>query len=96
MATLFIAVFETAGSTAIGPPIQEEVVAVGAGSLQSNVIVAGRDRIVRLFTDTDCFVTWGANPTALIDGTEGRPLGLDNPEYFQIPAGDKIAVITRI
>jgi len=97
MATLFITVFRSAGSTAHNNPSQEEVVAIGAGSLQSGVITGARGRrTVRLYPDVDCFVTWGANPTALIDGTEGRAMGADNPEYFNISVGDRIATIQRV
>jgi len=98
MATLQITVFEVAGSTALGDPLQEEIVAVGAGSLTSNVIVGSgkRRRTVRFYTDTDCWVTWGASPTAKTDGTAGRMLGADNPEYWNVEAGHKIAVIERV
>lgn len=97
MATLFISVYRAAGSTALGTPSQEEVVAIGAGSLQSTAISGTRgDRVVRLYADVDCFAHWGSNPTALTDGTAGRPLGADNPEYFRIPVGDIIAVIQRV
>jgi hypothetical protein len=98
MATLFISVYEAAGSTALDDPLQEEVVTVGAGSLRSNAISGpgNKKRTVRLFTDADCFVTWGEDPTALTDGSEGRPMGAENPEYFSIQAGHKIAVIQRV
>jgi hypothetical protein len=98
MATLQLTVFEVAASTALGDPLQEEVVTVGAGSLTSNVIVGSGNvrRTVRLYTDTDCFVTWGESPTAKTDGTAGRMLGADNPEYYNIQSGHKIAVIERV
>ncbi len=101
MASLFITVFEVAGATALGDPIQEEKVAIGAGSLTSTAITglvatAVKRRTVRLYADVDCFVTWGAAPTATTDGTSGRALGADNPEYFHINAGDLIAVIQRV
>ena len=98
MATLFITVYEGAASVALGDPIQEEAVVIGAGSLQSNVItgIAPRRKRVRLYADVDCFATWGDNPTATTDGTSGRPLGADNPEYFDIESGYRIAVIERL
>ena len=55
-----------------------------------------KNRSIRLFALADCYVTWGSNPTALDDGTEGRILNAGNPEYFSIKAGDKIAVIERV
>ena len=98
MATLFITVFSVAGSTALGDPIQEEAVTIGAGSLKSNVITGtGRKRrTVRLFADADCFVTWDSDPTVLADGSNGRPMGSENPEYWDIEAGHEIAVIERV
>lgn len=98
MATLQITVFEMAASTALGDPLQEEVVTVGAGSLSSNVIVGSgkKRRTIRFYTDTDCFVTWGESPTAKTDGEAGRMLGADNPEYWNVQAGHKIAVIERV
>ena len=98
MATLFISVFGDATQTLVGEPVQEMTVAVGVGSLQSSVLTAGNNKVwrrVRLFTDTDCFVTWGSDPTALADGTAGRPMGAENPEVFTIESGSKIAVIAR-
>jgi len=97
MASLQLAVWDTAASTATGPVLQEEVVTISATSAQSSVITGTNIyRTVRIYADTDCFVTWGSNPTALTDGTEGRMIGANNPEYFQIVSGDKIAVIERV
>ena len=102
MTILFITVFEGANATALGDPIQEEKVAIGAGSLKSAVITAtgasatNVRRVVRLYAIADCFVTWGADPTAVTDGTDGRAIGADSPEYFDIQAGHFVAVITRV
>ena len=95
---LQISVFSDAKEVLFDAPLQEEVVAIGAGSLQSNAITGDNRemRLVRLFCDADCFVTWGANPTATTDGTSGRALGAENPEVFGIFAGNKIAVINRV
>ncbi len=98
MAKLFIGVWIDARQTLIGKPIQEMAVAVGGSSTQSAAISGGNNkamRRVRLFTDTDCFVHWGDDPTALNDGTAGRPLGAENPETFDIESGQKVAVIAR-
>jgi len=97
MATLFYAVYESAGEVALGDPIQEGTVTIGVASAQSATISgSGRKRKrVRLYADVNAFVTWGSNPTALNDGTDGRPMGADNPEYFDIEAGHKIATILR-
>jgi hypothetical protein len=98
MATLFITVWDNASNTLLGDPIQYATVTVGAGSLQSDVISGSRSEIrkVRLFTDTDCFVAWGDDPTAPGDGSGDMPLGAENPEVVGIKAGQKIAVIQRV
>lgn len=98
MATLFYCVFDVAGATALGEPLQVGTTAIGASSAQSDAITGdGRKRrVVRCHSDADCFVTWGVNPTATIDGTSGIPLGAENPEYFNIEAGHKLAVIQRV
>jgi len=97
MATLFYAVYEAAEQTALDVPLQEGKVTIGGTSLQSAVFTSdGRKRrTVRLFADTDCFVTWGEDPTAVADGTGGRPFGAENPEYISVEAGHRLAVIQR-
>jgi hypothetical protein len=98
MATLFIAVWDNASNTLLDSPIQYDTVTVGAGSLQSSAISGSRSEIrkVRLFSDVDCFVTWGSDPTAPGDGSADLPIGAENPEIVGIKAGDKIAVIQRV
>lgn len=98
MATLYITVWEDAAEVALGQPTQEMVVSIGATSTQSAVITgtSNRHRRMRLMADADCFVTWGEDPTALADGTGGRPMGAENPEYFAINVGQKVAVIQRL
>ena len=99
MASLQYTVWATAAEVANGPVINENKVTVGGSSTQSGAIDSGggnRSRRVRLFTDTACFVTWGANPTVLQDFTEGRALGSENPEYVEIQADHVLAVIQRV
>jgi hypothetical protein len=95
---LYITVFEDAAEVALGAPVQEMAVAIGAGSVQSDAIAGtgNRHRRMRLMADVDCFVTWGDDPTATTDGTSGRPMGAENPEYFAINVGQKVAVIERL
>jgi len=101
MASLFITIFKSVSQTALGTPIQDMTpVTVGAGSLQSEVVTGSteypagkRRRYARLFSDTDCHVAWGSNPTA---GTSNFPVGAENPEYVEIGAGEKFAVIQRV
>lgn len=98
MATLYIGVWDNANEVLFGAPIQEVAVTVSGTSAQSATISGSNKemRRCRLMADTDCFVTWGDNPTALNDGTEGRPLDAENTEIFGIQAGQKIAVIERV
>ena len=97
MPTLFYAAFHSATQTAEGTPLLEGKIAIGAGSLQS-AAMPGASRVsrrVRIFCDSKAYVTWGTNPTAVNDGSDGRPMGSENPEYFDLEAGWKIAVIER-
>ena len=97
MANLQISVFSDAREVAFGVPLQEEIIVIGGTSLQSSVLTGSRTtHRIRIYAEANCFVTWGLNPTALQDGTEGRFIGADNPEYFGIPASFKIAVIERV
>jgi hypothetical protein len=100
MADLYYAVWDTAAEVANGPVKAEGKVAIGGTSTQSAAVVdpagGNRSRRVRLFADGPCFVTWGENPTAVSDGTDGRPVGAENPEYVEILANHLIAVIERV
>jgi len=97
MATLQISVWDDAGEVALGPVLQEQVVTISGTSAASTSAIPGNNqtRRVRLYADTDCYVTWGADPTALSDGSDGRMIGANNPEYFSINSGHKVAVIER-
>ena len=94
MATLTATVYDSAAEVAMGYPLEELQVAVGGGSLQTDAITTSGMEVkrVRLFTDTDCHVAFGDNPTAT---SANFPLGAENPEYVWVKAGDKIAVIAR-
>lgn len=99
MATLFFAVWDTAAEVANGPVKNEGTVDIAGASTQLSGVIdsagGNKSRRVRVFADTDCFVTWGLNPTAVNDGSDGRAMGSGNPEYFEIQADFKIAVIQR-
>ena len=99
MSNLYITTFGEAVEVAMGPPVQRKVLIYTTSSVQSDLLItpsAGRKITlrVRLFSDADCFVTWGDNPTAT-DGTDSLPMGANNPEYFSIDSGEKIAVVQR-
>jgi hypothetical protein len=97
MATLQFTVWETAAEVALGDPIQEATVAISGTSAQTAEIASAdrKRRRVRIICDTKAWVTWGEDPTAVADGSEGRMMGAENPEYFDIESGHKIAVIQR-
>lgn len=99
MATLYYAVWAGASEVALGPVLREEPVTIAGTSTPTADVVdptgGNRPRRVRVFADVACFVTWGANPVAAADGSDGRPVGAENPEYFDIPADQKLAVIAR-
>ena len=98
MADVFFRVWRVAGAVAQGLPVNENLVNISGVSVQSGAVDSAggnRMRVVRLFADAACYVTWGANPTVLTDGTEGMPLGSENPEYVEIAANHLLAVITR-
>jgi hypothetical protein len=95
MATLYLTVFRQAGSTALGDGTPLTPITIDATSRQSSVITGARGfRTVRFFPDADCFVTWGSDPT-VTGGSDALPMGQDNPEYFLVPVGAVIAVLTR-
>ena len=75
------------------PPIAEQTIAIGAGSVQSNAFNAATT-FVRLSTDAICSIEFGTNPTAT--ATKARmPAG--SVEYFSVAVntGQKVAVITN-
>ncbi len=97
MATLGIQVFADAKEVLFDAPIQVTSVAIGAGSLKAAAITGSNKQMrhCRLFADADCFVLWGADPTAG-DFTDSVPLGAENPEVIGVQAGHLIAVIQRV
>lgn len=71
------------------PANVEQTVAVGGGSLQSAAF-AWNTILIRVQCDVTCNITVGSNPTAT---TSTLRLTAGQTEYFQVKAGDKIAVI---
>lgn len=97
MPTLYVTVWEVAAEVALGDPLQEFQVNIAATTTQSTETIVGSDRRkrrIRVFPDSDCFVTWGLNPVAT--STTARPMGAENPEYFEIESDYKVAVIERV
>jgi hypothetical protein len=48
---------------------------------------------IRLVSTSDCWVSFGANPTAAIAGVASILLPSGVPEYFWVYPGEKVAVI---
>ena len=95
MPVLYFATWDSAAEVALGQPTEEDSINISATATESNPLAGtGKKRKrVRIFADSDCFVTWGENPTA--SSSNGRPMGAENPEYFDIQSGHKISVIER-
>lgn len=99
MGKMFFTVWEVAGDMTQGDPLQEGAVNIGSDSTQSTDIAEDnrKRKRVRVFVDTDAFVTWGGAPqVAKNDGTAGRPINAECPEYFDIQSGHVLAVIERV
>jgi hypothetical protein len=100
MATLYITEFSFQGKdgasdtipAAMQLPLAEQTRTVSSTSAQSSTLNA-QTTLVRLQTDTACFVLFGTNPTATVSK---MPLAVNTPEYFCVPvnSGFKIAAIT--
>lgn len=72
-------------------PGTSQKVTIGGTSAASSALGAGTT-IVRVFSDTDCHLAFGAAPTAVATGTNlFLPAGI--AEYFGVTPGSKIAVI---
>jgi len=99
MANLYFAAYATAADVAHGRPHQFGVVTVdGAASTALNApsgFPTNHKCRVRLFADGKCFVDWGDTPNPQGDGSAGIPLGTENPEYVEIPGGQKLKAVTR-
>lgn len=101
MATLQYTVFHNAGAVAQGPVLNEGVITIAGTSAASGVMDSAaqptnQSRRVRIAVDTDCWVTWDADPAAVNDGSDGRMMFAGSWEYVEIQANHKIAVIERV
>jgi hypothetical protein len=101
MATLYLTEFYhndrsmgiSAAPVAQQPPIAEQVIAIGGGSVQS-VAFDARTNLVCVSVDAACSIKFGSNPTATV--TNAR-LPADAVIYYSVPIGQsfKIAVIAN-
>lgn len=98
MAVLYIAEFAgtyadhgRGGSAAFAPPVTEQTVAIGGGSLSSAAFNAGTT-LIRVHSDVISSIKIGSAPTATL--TTSR-LAAGQTEYYAVRPGDKIAVIAN-
>lgn len=93
-------------------PALSQTVAIGAGSLQSAAFSTGpvgtyvntgvpvstpnNTSHIRLVATADCWVSFGANPTAASGGVTSILLPAGVPEYFWVLPGEKVAVIQNV
>ena len=98
MATLYITEFNAIGGgsgfivgAALQPPVAEQTVAIGGASVASSAFTANT-LFVRLHTDAICSIEFGATPVAT--ATTAR-MAANQTEYFNVVAGQKVAVITN-
>lgn len=98
MATLYITEFAYIGAAngamqcAQQPPIAEQTLAIGGATVASAAFNA-KTKFIRLHTDATCSVVIGATPVAA--ATKMR-MAAGQTEYFGVPKGAKVAVITNV
>lgn len=97
MATLYVAEFNAIGGSGnfsvqggFAPPSQEQVVAIGGGSVQCVDPFLHSTHFVRVSTDTTCSIAFGPNPVA---SPNSMRMPANSTEYFAVSPGDKVAVI---
>jgi len=92
-----------------GRPALSQTIVIGAGSLQcvpfqnatpgtynadgTPVRTPNTTTHVRLVATSDCWVSFGSNPTAVSGGAASILLPAGVPEYFWVLPGERIAVI---
>ena len=74
------------------PPLAEQTVAIGGGSVQCSNAFHASTRVIRVHTDAICSIALSGNPTATANT---RRLAANQTEYFGVEGGQKIAVITN-
>lgn len=77
--------------------LSASTVSLGTSSAQSaaigtaNSLQAGFSEVVRVAATADCWVRIGSNPTAAANGVDSIFMPAGAVEYFDVPAGSKIA-----
>lgn len=99
MATLYIEEYTTAPIINNGqimqmakqPSVAQQTVAISGTSAQSAAFDANT-KYVRIHTDAVCSFLFGSDPTAT---TSDPRMAASQTEYFAVPGGYKVAVITN-
>jgi len=73
------------------PKTNQTVAYTGSSVASTNAFGAGIT-VVRLVSETNCFVTFAGTPTATTGGTF---LPAFTPEYFSVSPGEKVAAIRQ-
>jgi len=93
MAKVYVAEFAAIDlNVAREPPLAEQVVAIGGGSVQCSNAFHASTRVIRVHTDAICSIAIGGNPTATANT---RRMPANATEYFGVEGGQKMAVITN-
>jgi hypothetical protein len=93
-------------------PALSQTIAIGAGSIQSAAFSVGRPDSynadgtpitipnntthIRAVATADCWISFGANPTAVVAAVTAILLPAGVPEYFWVVPGERIAVIQNV
>ena len=64
---------------------------VGSADYGAPIVVPNNTSHVRLVATSDCYIAFGANPTAVVGASMLITAG--TPEYFWVAPGEKLAVI---
>lgn len=96
MATLFITELKElgrgsdGGTVPVAPMPPATVQTVTFATAAQSAAFGGATRYVRLYSDADCCVRFGDNPTAV---TTDTPMAADTPEYFGVEPGHKVSAV---
>lgn len=108
MATLFIAEFgviqaypDTSSAQVVKtPPVALQSLALSSSASTSCAAFNGNTQIVRLYADTQCWVTFSAIQASTLGTTVATatatsiPLGAAAPEYFGVVPGQVVAALS--
>lgn len=76
-------------------PGVSQALTVNSVSVQAASFTSGVT-IIRLFSTVDAWVSFGTNPTAVVEGAASMFLPGGIVEYFEIKEGEKLAVIRNL